>query len=733
MPILDPLTDLYSHKRRFGSLTKALSKVPSGAGISDMPEGYAEGGGVLDWVNKNIVQPVQTFGQSVVKGYQQSSTPTQTSAPAVGVAPSGSLGSGYAQQGANAISNHMKQLQDASKGYAESGAVDDDPLKRLQDSPVAHGVRQVVSAAALPVTAGLDIGNKIFNTGNGGDKDYLDTGKTDRMVNYGTTGNYAPSGANVPTYYGPQNDGITSAPPTVTAKPAVKQITAAPPLPSATSATPPPPITPPADTTTATTNTDPLTDTTTQGSGFAQVGKNKIDLADIGTKQDPLTKLPVATNEQVATSPEYAGLRQNEAADRAKAHTDAVYKQQVAQAVQAGLVDGKAPSLSQIQELGLSPADVNTMLAANNKGGQFNAAITANLEQQKVAATAGVNQSEIGLRNAEADLAKKRASALEGGGPLKKGGLTPDGRQVFYNGKGQQVVYNSDGEAEAYSGKVMSGGKTGEKTLPPLIDAGLPDASGKSPGALEGLDRGVQETIKKLANYEIPLPSGFALKSDYWQNILGRVSAYDPTFDASQYPTKLALRRGFTSGAESKNITGLNTAVGHINSLKKVVDELNNSDWQSKNVVENLLAKHLPVTKGLVERQGTVTSASTKFNAVKGEMASIFKKSGATDQEIKSWGDTIQNPATATPTQWKAFIDGSLELMGSRFKSLANQYQQGMGRPKDFRFLSADSYNILKKLGANVDDLDPVSASGTNSQGATPAGDKRPPLSSFNK
>jgi hypothetical protein len=270
---------------------------------------------------------------------------------------------------------------------------------------------------------------------------------------------------------------------------------------------------------------------------------------------------------------------------------------------------------------------------------------------------------------------------------------------------------------------IQGGGVPTLTTMPPH-----PPGQKYNDAALEGVDPGVVATIKKIVNYEIQLPAGFALKSPYWQNIIGRASVYDPTFDALQYPVRFGVRKSFTAGKDKDNIVALNTAVGHINSLVKAKDELANSNWVTGNAAVNLLAKHFPVTEGLVARQGTVTGVKTKFNAVKGEMANIFKRSGATDQEIKSWNETVGDPTTATPTSWNAFISGALELMGSRIEALRNVYERGIGSPKDFAFLSPKSRTILKSLGVDVNAIDPVV--GTATVGGAPA-ENRPRASDF--
>jgi hypothetical protein len=247
--------------------------------------------------------------------------------------------------------------------------------------------------------------------------------------------------------------------------------------------------------------------------------------------------------------------------------------------------------------------------------------------------------------------------------------------------------------------------------------AGMAPMSGHGDASLEGLSEGDKSIVKQIAEYKMALPSGFSLSKPYWQNIMRHVAQYNPDFDATQYNVRMGVRRDFTTGASSKNINSLNTAVGHIDSLVKAKDALNNSNWSSVNAMENILSKHLPVTQGLVERQGQVTSARTKFNAVTSEMATIFKNTGATDQEISAWKGTIDDPASATPQQWKAFIEGALELMGSRIKSLNNKYEEGMGKPKDYNFLSKESRTILGNLGLDTSQLDPVIDNATTTTG----------------
>jgi hypothetical protein len=257
----------------------------------------------------------------------------------------------------------------------------------------------------------------------------------------------------------------------------------------------------------------------------------------------------------------------------------------------------------------------------------------------------------------------------------------------------------------------------GGGALPANIPMGAPGQ--KNEAALQGVSAGDAAVIKQLAEYKINLPSGMALRTPYWQNILGRVALYEPTFDATQYNVRMGVKRDFTSGTSSKTALSLNTAIGHLESLAKAAEGLDNGSVQSWNTFRNALTNNL-------SDDPRVTKFNTTANAVAGELATVFKNTSGTDQEIKSWKDQLNT--SMTPAQLKVgAVDQAIELIGSRLVALRNKYEQGLGKPIDFQILSPKSRRILKGLGADVDALDP----GGTVSAPTSAG--RPPLSSFQK
>lgn len=252
--------------------------------------------------------------------------------------------------------------------------------------------------------------------------------------------------------------------------------------------------------------------------------------------------------------------------------------------------------------------------------------------------------------------------------------------------------------------KAKTGQGTGEAVGGPVAKGIIGEA------ALEGVDPGLARTVKLLTDYKIPLPSGMALKTPYWQKALELASAYDPTFDGTQYTTRKRIREDFTSGAASKNIRSANTAVGHVGTLYDAIEGLNNSRWQPYNRINNFIRTQ----KG--------NPAVVKFNvaatAVENELATLFKGTGATDQEIKEWRQALN--AAQSPEQLKGAVNQAITLLKSRLYALRDQYDKGMGKPLSWGLLNQHSREILQKHGFDVSDIDPVTTAASPSPAQSP-------------
>jgi hypothetical protein len=164
--------------------------------------------------------------------------------------------------------------------------------------------------------------------------------------------------------------------------------------------------------------------------------------------------------------------------------------------------------------------------------------------------------------------------------------------------------------------------------------------------------------------------------------------------DAStEFATKKATERDFAVGQAAKNIRSLNTGIGHLQQLSEAADALNNGDVAALNRLSSQLKR-----AGFSTEEGTdaVTVFNTIEAAVVGEVASTYKGTGATDQEItdikKSFSDAQAKHQT------KSAVDTTIHLFGSRLNALDSQYKMGTGQEK-FDVLNPESKAILEQRG----------------------------------
>ena len=204
-----------------------------------------------------------------------------------------------------------------------------------------------------------------------------------------------------------------------------------------------------------------------------------------------------------------------------------------------------------------------------------------------------------------------------------------------------------------------------------------------------------QNALKGLADYSVS-PETFPQKKYAKSNEMDRETAIglakqlNPDYDETQYKSRNKLRQDFASGQARKTINSLNTAVQHLDRMAQSGAALQNGGSQFVNAVGNWWNN----AAGHPE----VTVFKNDSNAVANELASVFKGTGATDQEIKAWKDTIST--ASSPQQIRGSIDEALQLMNGRLKAIDDQWKSGMGGTRDFHILSPASQQILQKLGA---------------------------------
>jgi hypothetical protein len=211
---------------------------------------------------------------------------------------------------------------------------------------------------------------------------------------------------------------------------------------------------------------------------------------------------------------------------------------------------------------------------------------------------------------------------------------------------------------------------------------------------LKTLPATMSAQVKAYAEGRQPLPTGFALKSPYFQNMLRMVTQYDPSFDAVNYNARAATRRDFTSGKSAVTINSMNTALGHLDQLDNAATALNNGDIPALNAVENWFAT------------ATGKPAPKNFNAIAGlvaeELTRVYRGVGGAEADIKRHMADVD--VNSSPEQIRGALYEISELLKSKLDAMGEQYNQGMGTTEDpLRLLNGpaqSSFNRLLSYGA---------------------------------
>jgi hypothetical protein len=219
--------------------------------------------------------------------------------------------------------------------------------------------------------------------------------------------------------------------------------------------------------------------------------------------------------------------------------------------------------------------------------------------------------------------------------------------------------------------------------------ATVPDvpAGQKNEDFLKTLQPAIASQVKALAEGRMQFPSGFALRSPYWQGLLQAVAKYDPTFDAINYNARAKTRSDFTSGKSAQQVNAINTVIGHLDSLSQATDALKNGNVRLFNQIGNVIAR--------ATGNPNITNFNTVKKAVSDEVTRVWRQSGGAEADIKAAQDNLD--AANSPAQLHQAIATYGELLESKLGALQNQYQQGMGI-NDVQMVTPASRATLNRL-----------------------------------
>jgi hypothetical protein len=218
---------------------------------------------------------------------------------------------------------------------------------------------------------------------------------------------------------------------------------------------------------------------------------------------------------------------------------------------------------------------------------------------------------------------------------------------------------------------------------------------------LKTLDRPTAALVQALADGRKSFPTGMALKTPYWQNMLQHVANFDPGFDEINYTSRAATRKDFTSGKAANNIRALNTAIGHLGHLATQISGTASHDFTPLNAVENAGLR--------MTGDPGPTNFDTTAGALAGELTAVYRGSGGAEADIQRYISQL-NP-NASAAQKKAAIGNIMTLLKSRLDALNDQYTKGMGTTaQPLQLLDPGAQKLLSTYAPSLDGNTPPAA-----------------------
>jgi hypothetical protein len=150
----------------------------------------------------------------------------------------------------------------------------------------------------------------------------------------------------------------------------------------------------------------------------------------------------------------------------------------------------------------------------------------------------------------------------------------------------------------------------------------------------------------------------------------------DPSYDSKQFGARSQAAKAFGSGVQAQNLTSLNTAERHLQTIEDAAKNLPGHGGlpgaTTVNAVENWFSKSAG--------KKTVTDFESVRSKLAREIDRAFTGAGALAQEgIKRELDAL-NPAMSTE-QLTSGIKRIREMLAGRREELASSYERIMGRP----------------------------------------------------
>lgn len=213
-----------------------------------------------------------------------------------------------------------------------------------------------------------------------------------------------------------------------------------------------------------------------------------------------------------------------------------------------------------------------------------------------------------------------------------------------------------------------------------------------------------QGVSKALYNADIrPYDLGYRERSKavVGANIYANMNGLPP-YRSFGGDVKAGTAKAFATGKPGLNVLSLNTAIGHAKSALDAYQNVKNTDTRLLNI---------PLNKArTMSNDPNIIKLGVTLNALQGELATVFKGTAGTDQEIGKWMQYLSQDLT--PTQAVGAIQQVNELLNSRLSALDQMRSQGTSnRPATGPLLSphakqlSTQFNQMGRVNSGSDPL----------------------------
>lgn len=236
-------------------------------------------------------------------------------------------------------------------------------------------------------------------------------------------------------------------------------------------------------------------------------------------------------------------------------------------------------------------------------------------------------------------------------------------------------------------------------------------SSGTLFGGGPGLPGTGDELVKMAAARQLDPNLLKRWKPEQLDAFVQKVRQIDPNFSTQDYGVQVAAKKSFTSGPLADGKRAANRAIGHVYSLSRSLDALNNNRFPAVNAATNWVMRQ----GGSKDVQGAMRRVELDADAVATEISKFFKGGVPAEGEIKEWRSKIST--STTPAEKDAVIQEAMRLLGSGLAAFDDQYQQAVGIPRDFKVLSPKAEMLLKRLKLDPANLEGVSGESSSAPG----------------